>query len=463
MARLQAGVELHPFDPRRFITPRAAGMQWDLMEHADEMRRTNVWRGGAVLLLLAVAGAAAWKVRQEPQSHELLQQAWALVEADPQLTSGQRADLLANGDKLPWQLFQSAIVHDPSLVPSTPPAALPDGTLRRWNEVPNRAELWAWLLEAEPALGVGQLHVRGERRDLPAVLGQRTEDGRYVMRAGQPTMSKELADAENDAAARTAAKHTQTAVAAAGSAATAPAPAAYQRDWTLTQLELLFPHAKPQPLAYVYDASTRSFALRTGADCPPADATGSKRHPGLLWEARRVGRQLGNWAYDIRPDWWLPQLVWGFVGVSCIVALLPRPHHTSQLRFAAQFVRAMRDTPSVRVFFGLPATGLRMNHRTGDTVLEVALVNSELEGRLSGTQWSHLLVGPEWLRQVYTVKSVRGDSGLMVLIAQKQVWSALAGAVHWGRWRVHSVLVTDERQRKKVELIRKEGKEIFVE
>jgi hypothetical protein len=505
--QVTAGVEAHPMDPRRLLGPHQRGaMQWALMEHVDERRARRFMLAAAASVIVAVIGAAWWSVRQAPQQHELLQQAWALVEADSQLTSGQKIDLHAlmdekNNVRMPWQLFRREVVHDPSLVPAAPPPPLPDGTLRRWDETAaNRAEFWAWLLEAEPSLGIGQLHVEGRLAQAPPVaLGQRTEDGRFIIRVGQPSMSREMvADAEtatqvDKAATAGKAHHTSAAAAAATSAASIPATtaavaplsalppsvastlSAFHKDWSLTKLELIFPHAKPQPFAYMWDSTTGKFLPRVGAaSCPPADILGSSEHPGVAYEVRRVLRQLKGWSWWCWPDWWLPKMAWAGLALGGVLALLPRPHHPTQHRFAGQFVRAMRDTPSVRQFFGLPATGLRLDRRQGEVVFEATLFSSELEGKLTGTRWAHLLVGPEWLRQAYMIKTPSSsnghhpavgasNNGYLVVIAQKQTWAALGGALHWGTWRVDSVLCADAKQQRTIELKRKDGKEIFAQ
>jgi hypothetical protein len=302
-------------------------------------------------------------------------------------------------------------------------------------------------------------------------------------------MSREMADAQtatqSDKAATAAKPSMATAAPAAASipattttssalpASVASTLSAFQKDWSLTKLELIFPHAKPQPFAYVWDSSTGKFLPCVGAaSCPPADVLGSTEHPGVAHEVRRVLRQLKGWTWWCWPDWWLPKMAWTAVALGGILALLPRPHHPTQHRFAGQFVRAMRDTPSVRQFFGLPATGLRFDRRQGEVVFEATLFSSELEGKLTGTRWAHLLVGPEWLRQAYMIKTPSSNghpaagasnNGYLVVIAQKQTWAALGGALHWGTWRVDSVLCADAKQQRTIELKRKDGKEIFAQ
>jgi hypothetical protein len=198
-------------------------------------------------------------------------------------------------------------------------------------------------------------------------------------------------------------------------------------------------------------------------------------------------------------------LFWTAVVCSTLLRLVPRPHLPNQSRFARRLLRHLRDDPSVRTHLGLPvsATGpnggqlapaLRPVHRFRDCVFDASLVGSRTRGRLPGSKWSHLFVGPEQLRQEIVVRTpasgntntissnsnsvsrsisgankanpagaaaaVWGSEGIVLVEADKAVITALGGRLHWGRWSVKRITIKNDAGNLLI-LQRKPGQPVF--
>jgi hypothetical protein len=308
-----------------------------------------------------------------------------------------------------------------------------NSTVRDWIEhtAANKLELYAAVMEGytKPGMGPAQIKITGYKKP-----SQQGENNASPSSGVVPPLSAALPGG------------------VAWSAAIESLLRPYSRDWTLHQLDVLFPLAQPHPVLFRLAPGAQAFARLEGVDAGQA-------HP-LLMGASNDSRSAVRTRWELEKRLTIdflkhsltPHLsplyllsAWALLTLAGLRVLRGFPWDPRQVGLSKRFLRNFRSRPDARRLLelrdDLTLSSAFTKHGPGAPWLEVFLRQSELaQGPPVHTPPSTWLsvVGPRELSQTYQLRS-HAAVGTLRVFATKQPFASLFGKVYYGRWAVTRV------------------------